>query len=286
MRNILIILGATILLSSCEKVIDVELKKEDPMLVVDAFIDNDTTVQTISLQYSQPYFDENPSSPAIGAIVKVISAEGDTFTFVDNGSNGLYKFTPTPTDTICKIGVTYRLWINYSGSVYEASSSVGVVPPIDSIKFTPNTDFQGNPNGYLAELFANDPANEFNFYRIKTYRNNNFYNDASDLNLSVNGGVNYPGYDGALFILPTRFSINRNGEPYDLGDSVKVEMLSINRDTWEYFSEVRNQINNQGLFAIPTTNVRTNIIRTSGSGVNAQGWFCTSALSRRVEKVK
>ena len=83
MKNLLIILGATLLLSSCEKVIDVEVDKEEPLLVVDAFINNDTTEQQIILKYSQPYFENGDAKPAIGALVNVISAAGDTFHFFD-----------------------------------------------------------------------------------------------------------------------------------------------------------------------------------------------------------
>jgi len=279
-------LAAVLILSSCEKVITVELEKEEPMLVVDAFINNDTTPQIISLQYSQPYFDENPSTPVLGALVEVISSEADTFKFTEINNNGIYQWIPTPGDTICKVGKTYRLKINYGGSIYEAASTVGFVPSIDSLIFSPAFDFQGNANGYEAEFFANDPANQFDFCRIKTYKNNVLYNNSNELNLSVNGGQFYPGADGKLFIPPVRTSINRFGENYKLNDTVKVELLSISRDTWYYFSEVSAQINNQGLFATPTANVRTNIIKSSGNGAQAQGWFCASALSRRIGIVK
>ncbi|MFZ9848840.1 MAG: DUF4249 domain-containing protein [Flavobacteriales bacterium] len=280
MKNLLIILGATLLLSSCEKVIDVEVDKEEPLLVVDAFVNNDTTQQQIVLKYSQPYFENGEAQPAIGALVKIISAAGDTFHFVDNNNKGVYSWSISPGDSICKTGNSYRLQIDFLGSIYEASSFVNVAPNLDSLKFFENKDFLGNPDGYVGEFYANDPAGQFDFYRIKTYRNDTLFNKSSDLTVSVNGGQFYPGYDGALFIRPTRSAINRNGEPYQLGNKVKVELLSITRDTWDYFSELSSQINNQGLFATPTSNVRTNIIKTSGNGPLVQGWFCTSALTR------
>lgn len=286
MKRFIYALASVVLLSSCEKVIDVELKKEEPMIVFDAFINNDNVPQMISLQYSQPYFDENPTTPILGASVEVISSEADTFKFVDINSNGIYVWNQTPGKTLCKVGKTYRLKVNYGGTFYEAVSTVGVVPTIDSLTFAPAFDIQGNPDGFEAQFFATDPANQFDFCRIKTYKNSKLFNNSSDLNLSVNGGQFYPGADGKLFIPPVRTSINRFGESYQVNDTVKVELLSISRDTWYYFSEIREQINNQGLFATPTANIRTNIINTNGSGTKAQGWFCASALSRKVAIVK
>lgn len=286
MKKLLLILSAAIFLSSCEKVIDVKLKDETPFLVVDAFINSDTISQQITLTYSRPYFDQNTAEPAVGALVKVVSSEGDTFHFTDNNNSGKYVWAQNNVDTLCKLGISYRLLIDFQGSKYEAGSQVNVAPTIDSMAFEPNIGFDGQPNGLFGQFYANDPANQFDFYWIKSYTNGVNNDGPSTINLSVNGGQFYPGYDGAMFIQPVRYSINNFQKPYEVGDSVRVEIYSITKDTWQYFGEMVDQINNQGLFATPTNNVRTNIIRTAGSGADAQGWFCTSALSRKIDVVK
>ncbi|MFM7023940.1 MAG: DUF4249 domain-containing protein [Flavobacteriales bacterium] len=287
MRKLLYISASLLFFfASCEKVISVDLEEGEKKLIVDGFLTNEATAQKIKLSVSQPYFDNATPPPATGAIVKVISSIGDTFDFVENGNSGEYIWTPGSSDSLCKIGLSYTLEISYKGSVYNAYSSTNPVPKIDSINFIPNTGFGSVENTYLAEFHAMDSAGRTDYCWVKYYRNDTLFADASSMILVVNGAFNAPGADGFEFIIPVRFGINNSSKPYHIGDSVKVEILSITEATWQFLSETQTQLNNGGLFATPPANVRSNISKTSGSGMNALGWFSTSALSRRQETIK
>ncbi|MCX6181730.1 MAG: DUF4249 domain-containing protein [Bacteroidetes bacterium] len=285
MRFILSI-SALLFFTACEKVISVDLDEGKKQLIVDGFITNEATTQKIKLSITQPYFDNATPPAATGAIVKVISSEGDTFKFAEQSNTGEYIWTPSVNDSICKVGIKYTLQINYEGSLYESFNATQQVPSIDSLKFSKSEGFGPPGNGYTAEFFANDFGGQNDYYWIKYYKNDSLFSDPASILVSINGAIFAPGADGFLFIAPVRFGINDGAKQYQLGDSVKVEVLSITEDTWQFFGEAKTQMNNGGLFATPPSNVRTNISKTSGNGMSAMGWFSTSALSRRVEVVK
>ena len=71
--------------------------------------------------------------------------------------------------------------------------------------------------------------------------------------------------------------------PYEPGDSVYVEIHSITYDAFIFLNELRSQIDRPGgfaeLFAVPLSNIPTNIINTNTEGEEALGFFCISAVS-------
>ena len=99
--------------------------------------------------------------------------------------------------------------------------------------------------------------------------------------------------DGLIFIQPIRDGINpfdedKNDEflpPYEPGDSVFVELLSINYDSYTFLNEVAIQTNRPGgfaeLFAQPLANVSSNIliVDESSDATKAIGFFNISAVS-------
>ena len=51
--------------------------------------------------------------------------------------------------------------------------------------------------------------------------------------------------------LPIRASITNGDDPFEIGDISSVELLSMNRDAYEFLEQVTIQANNGGLFATP-----------------------------------
>ena len=95
--------------------------------------------------------------------------------------------------------------------------------------------------------------------------------------------------DGLPFITPTREGINPFYDdddddefepPYKIGDHVRVEIHSITEDAFFFLQEMDVQLNNGGLFAVPVSNVRTNIQNINpNSSIQAVGYFGTTAVS-------
>lgn len=266
-------------LMACEDVIDVELGPSTSQLTVDAWISSQLTTQSFRLSISQDYFNNNTTAGASGATVVVTDNLGNTYNFTESTTTpGIYT-----SNFQGAIDVTYTLSVSYQGQQYQASATLSRVPAIDSLVFEKGEEGRPGPSGidkgYRGEFFANDIPGVGDFYRVKSYRNGTLMNDPSDLTTFQDLNV-----DGLPFILPVRQSINPNdqddpGKGFDLGDVVKVELLSISEEAFLFFDQLETQINNGGLFANPIANVPTNIQNTNPNGPKAIGFFYASGVS-------
>lgn len=298
-RNIfLFIIISIVLLASCEDVItdDITLDEGASQLAVDAWLTNMEGTQTIRLTTTQAYFDNTPAPPATGATISVEDNEGNIFNFTDPDNDGNYTWEPSsPSETFGKVGNFYQLNISYQGETFEAVSEMRRVPEIDSIFYEFRDDEVFGEDGYYAELYARDLEGTGDTYWIKTYKNGEFLGKPEQINIAFDSGFSEGGnIDGLIFITPIREGINPEETdendnalpPYDLGDEIKVEIHSITQEAFFFFGELINQLNNGGLFAVPSANVSTNIINTNPNGSRAVGFFNTAAVSTETTRVE
>jgi len=282
----LFILLAGLSLTACETVIDTKLDTGPIQLSVDAGLTNLPGPQTIRLTQTAPYFNNGLAPAASGATVTVTDNAGRTFAFTDPDNDGYYVWTPSAKDTLGRVGNTYRLQIAYQGNTYAASSKMNRVPAIDSLIFRKE---KINPisqtEGYQAEFFATDFAGATDYYRVKFYRNDTLQNKPRNIITLKDGS--FPGSantDGLVFIRPFRQSINPDSL-YALSDMVKIELLSLTPEAFDFWQQFQQQITNGGLFATPPANIPTNVFNTSPNGRNAVGFFTASAIRSRSARV-
>ena len=93
MRNTLLPFLFLILIS-CEDIITPELPTNDPILVVDAWLNNLNEEQKIILSSTQDYLDSTSSPSVSGAIVQVSDNLGNVFDFIESVP-GEYVWQPT-----------------------------------------------------------------------------------------------------------------------------------------------------------------------------------------------
>ncbi|MBX2841127.1 MAG: DUF4249 domain-containing protein [Flammeovirgaceae bacterium] len=282
-------------LFGCEDVIDIDVESGSPILAVDAWLTNQSENQTIKLRYSTPYFDSSKAPVGTGASVTVSDENGKVYNFVDPDQDGDYIWESNGTDSIGILDMEYTLNVIFDGEAYQAKSVVKRVPPIDSIFVEYREEDFGFPEGYYAQVFAKDPEGNGDAYWIRTYKNGAFLNKPNEINLSYDGGFSAgSNIDGITFITPIREAINPFDEdesedggflsPYVLGDNIKVEVLSITDDAFDYMNEVKIQIDRPGgigeLFASPIFNVTSNIENVSGNPEDKPlGFFAVSNIS-------
>ncbi|UFH55291.1 DUF4249 domain-containing protein [Spirosoma sp. KNUC1025] len=274
------LLVAVLTLNSCTTVIDAKLDTGPTQLSVDANLTDQPGAQTIRLTRTAAYFDSSTPPAATSATVSVSDDAGKTYVFSDSDNDGYYVWQPKGTDTLGHIGRTYQLNITYQNETYRASSRMNRVPPIDSLIFVKRKLNPLSKNeGYRAEFYARDIPNEVNHYRIRFFRNGELQNEPQNIIISEDGGFRGASTvtDGLVFIVPIRRAINPDSL-YVLNDKVKVEVQSITSDAFDFWSQLRTQITNGGLFASPPANVPTNIVNTNPAGRKATGFFITSAV--------
>ena len=282
MKKIIYILLLSLAFGACEDVIDVDLDQGESQLVVDAFVTNDTTVQTIRLTKSADYFLNAPTPAATNAQVRVLGPNNTIYNF-NSDQAGNYLYDPSTNGALDSIGFPYRLEIQYEGKTYTSISILNPVPEIDSITQSFEEEELGSEAGYYTQFWARDFFGREDYYWIKAFKNGRPIDtlDNSNLTLSQDAAFSGNAADGFAFILPIRAAITNEEEPFEVGDVSSVELLSLNADVFEFLEQLTIQANNGGLFSTPPANIRSNIKDAAGnSQEEVLGVFSMSAISR------
>lgn len=301
MKNILYISLIAISLSGCETTITPNLNTAEQVIVVDAWINQKMEKQEIRITRSQSYFDNSFPSMIPGATVRVEDLNNGT---VYDFQEGTTSYFWDPADLpFGVIGHNYRLTVTSDGETFEAYSRLGRVPPVDSIKFKYNDDdLLVKQDYYTAEFIATDPHGVGDTYWIKAWKNDVFLSKPGELNMTYDAGFT-PGQsvDGQVFIIPIRKGFinpldeipekqNEFFPPYEVGDSVHVEIHSIDPLAYDFLFGLYFQINRPGgfaeLFSMPLANSITNLKSTDKNSItNIAGFFNVASVSSRGQRL-
>jgi hypothetical protein len=294
-KNILLSV-AILALWSCEDRIDVELPNAESVVVIDAWINDKPETQTIKVLRSIPYFDNNFLPGLNEAIVEVQDlTDNITYSFEKTEDDGDYVWEPTAGQpSLGNVGNEFKLVVQVGSGVYEAYSAMNRVPEVDSISFRFEEGNDFFPDAYFAGVYARDFVGAGDAYWIKAWKNGEYLNLPGEINISYDAGGS-PGatVDGIQFIQPIRDGINpfdqdENDDflpPYEPGDTVYVEIHSINYDSYVFLNEVIIQTDRPGgfaeLFAQPLANVSSNILISdeTPNSMKAIGFFNVSAVT-------
>lgn len=303
LKETLLLLGL-IGIMACEEVIDVDLQDAEPILVVDAWINNRIGEnQIILLTTTLPYFSESVQPTISGASVTITDELGNNFVF-NEVESGRYEWRPSIAQpTIGVEGTSFELSVLVNGSSYTSMTTMGRVPEIDSISIEQEEQsaFISIDDFYIAQFWATDLVGPGDAYWIKTVKNGVPLNKPSEISLAFDSGTTQGGnFDGVPFILPIRQSINplevdENDlflSPYLPGDSVYVEIHSISVEAFQFLTEVRLATDRPGgfgeLFSSPLSNVPTNIKNTNtaieGDVIGYFNVASVSGLGKRFEQ--
>jgi len=269
-------LSLCILLSicACQDVINVDLDEGESLVVVDAWLNNLSTEQTITLQYSQAYFDSISVDNINDATVQIITGSGNTIDFAPQGE-GKYSWTPAAGATIGPIGDTYDLLITANETTYTASTILNPVCPVDSIQ---QEYLENEPiisDGIYTQFFARDLEGLGNTYWIKTYKNGKYLGQPLELNIAYDAAIDAGAdVDNIIFIPPIREGVNELDDEniplaWNPGEVIKVEIHSISNEAFTFLEVARRQILNglSTIFAEPLVNTDGNISSSDGKEV-------------------
>lgn len=260
MKNIILLttIIVSLLLFSCEEVVEVDLAEASPRLVVDASINweqgTDGANQKIKLSTTTSYY--SATVPAVtGATVFVKNSNNTIFNFIEVPNTGEYvcsNFVP-------QLNEIYTLTVISKGQTYTATESLRAVPPIENI-------VQNNEGGITGDqieikTFFTDPVGEDNFYLFK-YK----YSNKNKLDYQVS--------DDKFFQGNSFFSLSNN-EDLSAGDQADVTHYGISRSYYNYMNILLSVAGNTGgsPFQSPPATVRGNIINTTNFDNYALGYF-------------
>jgi len=280
---------------ACDTEINPTLNPAAEVMVVDAWLNDKNETQKIFLTISQPYFDQSLPEKVEDANVSVIDlSSGEAITFIE--TDAYYAWEPGD-EGFLEVGHQYQLRIEVEGVTYSANARLGPVPEVDSVQFTYNPkDINFKKPYFTAEFLANDIPGQGDAYWIKAWKNGVYLSKPSEINIAYDAGFSSnQTMDGVLFNQIIRkdfvnpWDKNPDNEnvllpPYVVGDSLYLEIHSIDPMAFEFLSGVILQTNRPGgfseLFATPLANVISNIHTVSGeSPTRVQGFFNVSAVT-------
>lgn len=249
MKRLLIILSVLSLIwSSCQEVITVELPNQEPKLIVDALIRIDTTISstlvTVSIRQTSDFFGE----------ISPVSVDQITMSNLDNPGNntdqvldetepgsGIYQQFFS-TEELARD--RWFLQINYQGEFYVAESLMQYSVPIDQLTIGDGSLFSEDVTELLVRY--SDIGGREDYY-LFDYGNDDFFASEDVF------------YDGQQF----EFSYFYD-EQFNPGDTLTVSIMGIDRDFFNYMNLLREQSEGGfGPFATPAVSVRGNLINAT-----------------------
>jgi len=279
-------------MSGCEDAVDIPLGEFDPVLVVDAWVNDMPELQVITLSEAATYFDSNQTPKVNDATVKIIRDDNQEFNF-QLSEDGKYIYDPAEFGVLGEIGNLFELQIQFDGQEYCAQTELFRVPLIDSIPLEFREDDIFFDDGIYAEFIARDFTGIGDAYWIKTFKNGVFRNNPRELNIAYDAAFDAgSGVDGIVFISPVRDLINPVDDdfspiPWLAGETIKIEIHSISQDAFQFMEIARDQIQNgdNGIFALPLANTRSNISNCS-SGDLSLGFFNVASISSASREIE
>ncbi len=264
------LLVATGLLFSCEEVIELDLDRVDPRMVVEANISNQPGPYTVRLSETTDFYDENNFNPRVGAEVILYDELGNRDT--------LWEVTPGHYQTTSirgMVGLNYTLEIHHEGKTYTASSKMpDQFNPIDSLIVAYEEESIFRDAGYYAKVTTQDPEGVDNYYRLKIFVNDKvfiFNQDDADAD-------EYE--DNNMYLATDQFTDGRYVDfdlspPLKIGDKVKVELYHINQGTYDYY---RTLLEAAGLGGLAPANPISNFGEQALGNFNAYVVFADSTV--------
>lgn len=272
-------------LSSCEKVVDIDLPDGKALPYVDAWITDQPGKQQIKFLRAVNYLENKEPEVITGAQISVKDIT-DNITYDFTYANGAYTYDAGAA-AIGIIGHEYKLSINWDGELFEATDKLNRNTKIDSITTEYKDKEDGEDEiGYYAEFFANDVPAGTDYYWIRTYKNGALNANVEEMTC-IDASFYEDVSDGYVFIEPLREGITSGDKPYAKGDVVQVLIRAMSKPTYEFLDQLLDQLYSGGMFAKVLQNVPTNITsQKAGSTNKIYGWFGTvseTSLSKTMQ---
>jgi hypothetical protein len=267
----IIIILTTIIFSSCDEVITIDINQAPAQLVIDGLITDEDTIHMVRINRSTD-FNASTNNEVANAIVEVSDNLGNVFNYTHNpeGYDSLRGYYFSNQKFAGEEYAIYQLNVTVDNMSFSASDTLRPITAIDSLSIEIDDDAVEDSENegkiYQVILYAKEPQETVDFYYFKFYRDGLLDNDSDG-----NGNV-YVFDDKVL-------GSSLDGLPSPIlfreGELAGVEIYSLTREQFVYFTDLANILNSDGgMFSPPPANPRSNI---SGG---ALGLFQVSGLNR------
>lgn len=224
MKLFIALIIGTLVVSSCTKVIDVNLNEANTVLVIEAnYRAEDSTVNVLVTQTSN-YFSNDPQPLINDAIVTITDYLGNvtSIPFIANGNYELTSYIPV-------FGTAYTISVVHGGITYTSSSTMNSPISQNPVFYEFTEGFFGSGSGYLVYLSYLDPVVEGDYTMAYLTINGELNSELSDIILSDDKLSN-----GNLIVRPLFQDL------YEVDDTVHIELRTVSKDFYGYFTELQS----------------------------------------------
>lgn len=291
-----VLLGLTLVATSCVKQVSINRRNEKPILVVEGSITTDKEPYSVRLSYSGPYergLEVPDEYLEKDAKVSISDDQGLSTTLTHMG-NGVYETTDT--NYIGQAGRSYRLSIELKNGKKYISKPEKMMNPVPISKVTaafyPDNNFN-YPTSLHVFIDTDDPSDEENYYKW------NFYSWTQRQTHGVSCGFGCVEYEYCYQKFTDQetriFSdASSNGNPirnrqvgfsyiYTYGDDfINIEQLSLTREGYQFWQRYDEQVSRTGSILDPLPSpIKGNVYNESDPSDFALGYFFANGVTRR-----
>ena len=253
--RILAIFFASIVLSSCTKVINIDLNSASPQTVIVGNVSDQPGPCVVTLSQTVNFSQPNVFPPITGALVTISDNVGNTATLQES---------PPGTYTTSAIqgmpGRTYTMNVIANGKTYTSASTMPSPVNIDTIVYTKSRF----GNRYSSSAKFLDPSGGSHYYALFFEINNVIQPNFSSTDDNLRNGDT----------ISMRIPVSDN-TTLKSGDSVIVTLESIDQYVREYFRLLLELNNSNGITTASPANPVSNISN------NALGYFSAHSDTKK-----
>jgi hypothetical protein len=243
MKPSIITLLTFFLLSSCKKIVTLNLNTATSQIVIQGEVTDAAGPYTVTINQSVGFYANNTFPPVSGAVVKISDNLGVTDSLTETASAGVYT-----THTLQGVpGNTYTLSVIAGQQNYSATSAMPMPVTLDSVSFSSTSGFGSTRINAIANF--QDPAGIKNYYQFIEY-------------------INGQQFTKSIFVFDDRLSdgkyisytLRTDSSYLNTGDQLEVKMYCIDANVYNYFEQL-DQSSGNGAFntaaspANPSSNI-------------------------------
>lgn len=271
------IIFSSVLLTSCEDVIDVKLSNESlNMYGVEASIT--TQDQPTVFLFKTLRVNQDIAYPGISGALVTVSDNATPVNQVtlteDPEKKGFYR-VPQNFSYTGVAGREYTLTIQTQDATLVAKDRLFKVEPIDSIQVVPSQRGEKRFLGIFS--YGQEPAGLGNYYKWDVYVNDTLIHEADLMSLASDELVD-GNYISKLEIYTDFHDTNKpEDRRLNLNDTISVKQSSISKFAYNFYFQMINQSSSGSLFSVPAANIKSNF--TSSDGKTVLGLFTARDVS-------
>ena len=269
MRKIWAFLLLPFLFGACQEEVFLDLdQKESRVPVIEGNWTDQSVYNEVKISLSKNYYDSLGQELIRDADVFIKEqSTGRKIAFRYLEATRSYR--PNPTER-ARVGETYQLNVTWKGQVFQSEGLMLEAPTVDSVTYVYQEKRLFRDEGYYVKVYGKIPFPDNNYYRIRVIENDTLKNQREDYLL----------FDDAFGLQVFEEGLEL-GYAFQKNDRVRMELYRLNKDAFDYLSQLVSLLfNDGGLFSPPPQNPESNIRVVKGDS-QVLGYFVVSPVLTR-----